>query len=114
MSVKLFSKYIAIALVCSWSYGFAHMITMGAMSSLEKCPHAQNSHAVCEAVLDMQTIGKTLQKEILIFLPSVVLLIFFTLSFPKFLPKISKTTENRYPPLLQELFSNGILHPKAP
>lgn len=115
MKKRSLPKLFAIILLCSIGYSFAHLMHMGMMPSTEECPHAQDSHELCKVVLNAQTTDKTVQKEILAFFLVVIPILFVALPLVvRYIQKVSKATENDSPPLMQQLFSRGILNPKAP
>lgn len=97
-----------------WGYGFAHLIHMGMMQPTEECPHAQTSHELCKIVLDTQAVEKVMQKDVLSVLLLVIPLVAIAFLLVQYIQKMSEATENESPPLMQELFSRGILNPKVP
>lgn len=114
MNRKFLLKLVAVLLLGSLGYGFAHLIHMGTMPSIEECPHAQDSHGLCNVVLNNQTIEKTVQKSVRISLQVVISLLLIVIPLARSIQKVSKATESNSLPLMQELFSRGILNSKAP
>ena len=114
MKNRFLLKFITITLISLWGYAFIHLVHMGTMHISKECAHAQNSHELCKMILDIQVTEKIHQKEISLFLLFVIPVLLTTLLLVKYIQVVTKIHQNNKPSLFQELFSNGILNPKAP
>ena len=112
MKAKSFLKPIALITLFLWLYSFVHIVHMG-MRPSEDCPHAQDSHALCKLVVSNQALEKIVSKKHVapfLLVSSIFFATYIAFTSSRFFTKQG----NQKPSVLQELFSAGILNPKAP
>jgi hypothetical protein len=106
MLLKLFS----VTILCSWFFGFGHVLHMGTIHDTH-CIGDDASHVVCKTFIDIQAEQKIVKTLIMLV---VMIITVFLIKIVFIKDHLGYVLKKYIPPPLQELFSSGILNPKAP
>lgn len=105
-------KIITFSILCAWVFGFGHIIHMGNISNVH-CGGVDNSHEICKRFINIQADYKLVIEKIVVNIVFILVSIFFIKLV--LVKKIIQYVIQQYiSPPLQELYSAGILNPKAP
>jgi len=115
IKLKTIFKILAALLLSVYFYSFAHVIKMGIESRPNNCPHQDSNHQLCLVTQSFKDAAFVVGQKFF----SVLFVIIIPTSFALFCIHviqvlIARGGQNNSPPLLQELFSDGLLNPKAP
>lgn len=115
VKTKTTFKILAALLLSVYFYSFAHVIKMGVESRSNNCPHQESNHQLCLVTQSLKDAVFVVGQKIFTILLTVIIPTSSTLFLIYIIQiLIPRGIQNNSPPLLQELFSNGILNPKAP